>query len=101
MVMSGRVRNPNCSLCGDTRGGPYGHESNECTWNRLFDNAPVSAKNKAGRIEQFNSVAEALEYWVRIDRTVEIIFWPDKDNVRATQRLVRQGDSWFYNRKKE
>lgn len=20
------------ALCGDTRGGPYGHETNECTW---------------------------------------------------------------------
>jgi hypothetical protein len=25
--------NPYCSNCGDTRGGPYGHETNECRWN--------------------------------------------------------------------
>lgn len=24
--------NPYCSRCGDTRGGPYGHETNECKW---------------------------------------------------------------------
>lgn len=27
-------RNPYCSRCGDERGGPYGHETNECTWRR-------------------------------------------------------------------
>lgn len=27
-------RNPYCSRCGDLRGGVYGHETNECTWNR-------------------------------------------------------------------
>ena len=26
-------RNPYCMNCGDTRGGPYGHETNECSWN--------------------------------------------------------------------
>ena len=26
--------NPHCSRCGDERGGPYGHETNECTWRR-------------------------------------------------------------------
>lgn len=26
--------NPYCMRCGDLRGGPYGHESNECTWKR-------------------------------------------------------------------
>jgi len=26
--------NPYCTRCGDERGGPYGHETNECTWNR-------------------------------------------------------------------
>lgn len=26
--------NPYCMRCGDLRGGPYGHETNECTWNR-------------------------------------------------------------------
>lgn len=31
--MSERTENPYCSRCGDTRGGPYGHETNECTWN--------------------------------------------------------------------
>lgn len=25
-------RNPWCSNCGDTRGGPVGHEISECTW---------------------------------------------------------------------
>lgn len=25
-------RNPHCSNCGDTRGGPFGHEANECTF---------------------------------------------------------------------
>jgi len=29
-----RTRNPYCSSCGDTRGGGYGHETSECTWNR-------------------------------------------------------------------
>jgi hypothetical protein len=27
-------RNPHCSNCGDTRGGPVGHEISECTWER-------------------------------------------------------------------
>jgi hypothetical protein len=27
-----RTENIYCSRCGDTRGGPYGHETNECTW---------------------------------------------------------------------
>lgn len=34
-----RVLNPYCFRCGDTRGGPYGHESNECTWNRQAEEA--------------------------------------------------------------
>lgn len=34
MAEEQRTRNIYCSRCGDTRGGPYGHESNECTWNR-------------------------------------------------------------------
>lgn len=25
-------RNVHCSNCGDTRGGPVGHEISECTW---------------------------------------------------------------------
>jgi hypothetical protein len=28
----GRRANPHCSNCGDTRGGVYGHEAYECTW---------------------------------------------------------------------
>jgi hypothetical protein len=28
----GRPRNPHCTTCGDTRGGPYGHEACECTY---------------------------------------------------------------------
>jgi hypothetical protein len=28
-------RNPHCSSCGDTRGGPFGHEAYECTWTEL------------------------------------------------------------------
>lgn len=28
----GRHPNPHCTTCGDTRGGPYGHEAHECTW---------------------------------------------------------------------
>jgi len=31
MTDTGR-RNPYCSRCGDERGGPYGHETSECTW---------------------------------------------------------------------
>lgn len=27
-----RHPNPHCAECGDTRGGPYGHEAHECTW---------------------------------------------------------------------
>lgn len=26
--------NPYCMRCGDTRGGPYGHETNECVYRR-------------------------------------------------------------------
>lgn len=26
--------NPYCARCGDERGGPYGHETNECKWGR-------------------------------------------------------------------
>lgn len=26
--------NPHCNRCGDTRGGPYGHDTNECNWKR-------------------------------------------------------------------
>ena len=26
--------NPYCMRCGDLRGGPMGHETNECTWGR-------------------------------------------------------------------
>jgi hypothetical protein len=29
----GRRRNLHCPNCGDDRGGPYGHEALECTWN--------------------------------------------------------------------
>lgn len=29
-----RASNPYCMRCGDERGGPYGHETNECTWGR-------------------------------------------------------------------
>ncbi len=25
-------RNVHCARCGDTRGGPFGHETSECTW---------------------------------------------------------------------
>lgn len=25
-------RNPHCSNCGDLRGGPFGHETSECTY---------------------------------------------------------------------
>ena len=28
------VSNPYCMRCGDLRGGPMGHETNECTWGR-------------------------------------------------------------------
>lgn len=28
----GDVRNVHCSSCGNTRGGPMGHETSECTW---------------------------------------------------------------------
>lgn len=35
--MSERERNVHCSNCGDTRGGPVGHETSECTW----DSRPV------------------------------------------------------------
>lgn len=28
----GRHPNPHCGNCGDTRGGAYGHETDECTW---------------------------------------------------------------------
>ena len=30
--MSNRDPNPYCMRCGDERGGPYGHETNECKW---------------------------------------------------------------------
>ncbi len=26
--------NPHCNRCGNERGGPYGHETNECAWRR-------------------------------------------------------------------
>lgn len=26
--------NPYCMRCGDERGGPWGHETNECAWGR-------------------------------------------------------------------
>lgn len=29
-----RDRNVHCSICGDTRGGPIGHETSECTYGR-------------------------------------------------------------------
>lgn len=32
IARSGLDRNPHCSNCGDTRGGPRGHETSECTW---------------------------------------------------------------------
>ncbi len=28
----GRHLNPHCRKCGDTRGGAYGHLTDECTW---------------------------------------------------------------------
>lgn len=31
---AGYRRNPHCSNCGDTRGGPFGHEAYECTWRK-------------------------------------------------------------------
>jgi hypothetical protein len=34
LARSGNVRNVHCSNCGDTRGGPFGHEIAECTWKR-------------------------------------------------------------------
>jgi hypothetical protein len=32
------VRNVHCSNCGDTRGGPVGHEISECTFRRARGN---------------------------------------------------------------
>jgi hypothetical protein len=32
LARSGDVRNVQCSNCRDTRGGPIGHETGECTW---------------------------------------------------------------------
>jgi hypothetical protein len=36
-----RLTSPECVNCGDTRGGPRGHETSECTWRR--DDSPVAA----------------------------------------------------------
>jgi hypothetical protein len=32
--------NPYCMRCGDSRGGPGGHETNECTWGRGGEATP-------------------------------------------------------------
>lgn len=37
-------RNVHCSNCGDTRGGPVGHETSECTW----DSTPSSSGPEGG-----------------------------------------------------
>lgn len=36
-------KNVHCSNCGDTRGGPFGHEIGECTWVAPDMNAPWPA----------------------------------------------------------
>lgn len=42
-----RRRNPHCSNCGDTRGGPIGHEISECTFRRPPGSTPLQ---RLGRI---------------------------------------------------
>lgn len=36
-------RNPHCSNCGDTRGGPVGHEIGECTYQSASTTRPQSS----------------------------------------------------------
>lgn len=38
--MTERRRNVHCSSCGDTRGGPVGHETSECTYQRPPTSTP-------------------------------------------------------------
>jgi hypothetical protein len=32
IARDGNRRNVHCAKCGDTKGGPFGHETSECTW---------------------------------------------------------------------
>jgi hypothetical protein len=40
------ARNPHCSNCGDTRGGPIGHEASECTWAPEFVDVQITYNGK-------------------------------------------------------
>jgi hypothetical protein len=54
-----RPRNVHCSICGDTRGGPVGHEISECTYRRppavglhRFDSDPEALAWARGKVEK-------------------------------------------------
>lgn len=50
IARDGLRRNTHCSNCGDSRGGPFGHETSECTWNqyRLPDALGVPRESEHG-----------------------------------------------------
>jgi hypothetical protein len=74
-------RNQHCMNCGDTRGGPIGHETSECTYGRTATNpdlatavarynAKLSAEDRAAILAH---AARILENQRRIDQLAEAI----------------------------
>ena len=74
-------RNQHCMNCGDTRGGPVGHDTNECTYGRTGTkpdlaaavarhNAKLSAEDRASIKAH---AARILENQRRVDRLAEAI----------------------------
>lgn len=49
--------NPYCNRCGDLRGGPYGHDTNECTWRH--GNPAHDAALAAADLAVIEAIAEA------------------------------------------
>ena len=67
-------RNPHCSRCGDTRGGPFGHETSECTYRRPPEHPGGYAVAWA---ELRGYVAEAVEDGGTID-PAELLAYMDE-----------------------
>lgn len=64
IARAGNVKNENCSNCGNTRGGPMGHTTEECTWlppEGIFDERDACLGDEISVAQEFLlGAAEAL-----------------------------------------
>lgn len=93
-------RNPHCSNCGDTRGGPFGHEISECTWVApagIFEERDQCRGDElpgvvaAARREGWAQAIEALrdrEAWLEWWRTHPLSSFDEYLNSRAADYLT-------------